>query len=214
MSEIRPEQIPTTLMQPAMDAGHPPDAAPCALPGWEPMKGVTPDGRIVDLTVEQARTVRLVGEWARNRHPVPVVLPNMGRAGGKSVILATVARYDALGWPADLPEPPAKQPAWDACPKSEAKDGAHSLVWYDHGGQCSWCGNVAERCPDCGVILTMHHSPGCSLPCGRCAERLSFDSGDLERYIAAAKRIQEDFAAKVGAMLPDGFYVSFGERAR
>jgi hypothetical protein len=25
MSEIRPEQIPTTLMQPAMDAGHPPD---------------------------------------------------------------------------------------------------------------------------------------------------------------------------------------------
>ena len=74
-----------------------------ALPGWEPMKGVTPGGRIVNLTAGQARTVRFVGEWARNRHPVPVVLPNMGRAGGKSVTLATIARYDALGWPDDLP---------------------------------------------------------------------------------------------------------------
>ena len=25
------------------------------------------------------------------------------------------------------------------------------------------------RCPECGIPLTMHHDPGCSQPCGRCA---------------------------------------------
>ena len=28
---------------------------------------------------------------------------------------------------------------------------------------------ATARCPECSMPLTMHHDPGCSQPCGRCA---------------------------------------------
>jgi hypothetical protein len=66
------------------------------------MRGVTPDGRIVELTPDQALLVLAIGQWATANKQI--VLPMASRGDGKSVILATVAEYDKRGWPDDLPE--------------------------------------------------------------------------------------------------------------
>jgi hypothetical protein len=222
MSEIRPEQIPTDLKRPAMDAGYPPDADPAPWPQQATVYGCPLSGCKWSHT--EPHPTQYGGEGATIEECVTNTL-RVHFAEVEAVVQAHLETHPLLEWVQEVtrlrdqiastaPAAPVKRPAWDACVKSEGEGGGHSLGWYDFpGGACSWCGNVAERCPDCGVILTMHHDPMCSQPCGKCAERLSFGPGDLERYIAAAKRMQEDFAAKVSAMLPAGFYISFGERA-
>jgi hypothetical protein len=65
------------------------------------VKGVTPDGEVIELTEKQAAIVRDVRRWALG-HGI-LALPHMARQSGKSVIMATVAEYDARNWPEDLP---------------------------------------------------------------------------------------------------------------
>lgn len=64
------------------------------------MKGITPAGEIIELTPLQADLVNDVRRWARSDSIL--ALPHIGRQGGKSVILSTVAEYDKRGWPKDL----------------------------------------------------------------------------------------------------------------
>jgi hypothetical protein len=55
------------------------------------------------------------------------------------------------------------------CPKSQLESGEHELDYYDpEQGTCPWCGKTAERCPECSVLLELHHDPGCTQPCARC----------------------------------------------
>lgn len=56
------------------------------------MKGWTPDGTEVELAPQQEIVVREILAWD-GKHGVHFV--QMGRQGGKSVIIATAARYDA-----------------------------------------------------------------------------------------------------------------------
>lgn len=66
------------------------------------MRGITPEGRIIELTPKQKAIVNDVRGWALG-HGI-LTLPYIGRQGGKSVLLATVAEYDKRGWPEDLEE--------------------------------------------------------------------------------------------------------------
>jgi hypothetical protein len=68
---------------------------------------------------------------------------------------------------------PVPLPKWDACPASQLEDGTHDPAWYDRDGTCPWCGETSKRCEECGVITTMHHDPGCTRPCERCAAELT-----------------------------------------
>jgi hypothetical protein len=56
------------------------------------MKGWTPNGTEVELAPQQEIAVREILSWD-GTHGVTLI--QMGRRGGKSVILATVNRYDA-----------------------------------------------------------------------------------------------------------------------
>jgi hypothetical protein len=59
------------------------------------------------------------------------------------------------------------------CPKSELASGEHELGFYDPTrGTCSWCGQAAARCPECGTLAGLHHDPACTRPCGPCEDRL------------------------------------------
>lgn len=55
------------------------------------MKGWTPTGTEVELAPQQEIAVREILAWD---HEHAVLLVTLGRGGGKSVIIATVARYD------------------------------------------------------------------------------------------------------------------------
>lgn len=77
------------------------------------MRGTTKDGRVITLSPQQERLTRAIREWATGRPNINVMLPFLGRQGGKSTLLATWAAYDELGWPDDLPE---EGPAADAEP--------------------------------------------------------------------------------------------------
>lgn len=72
------------------------------------MKGRDGCGNEIELTPGQEIYVRLVRDWAQGFGML--VLPYMGRQGGKSVLLATVAEYDRRGWPEDLEETPQYGP--------------------------------------------------------------------------------------------------------
>jgi hypothetical protein len=56
------------------------------------VKGWAPDGTPVTLLPWQEEAVRALLAW---NHETTVVLAARGRGGGKSVVLHTVARYDA-----------------------------------------------------------------------------------------------------------------------
>lgn len=59
------------------------------------MKGWTPDGTEVELAPQQEIAVREILAWDGDHN---VTLVPMGRQGGKSVILATVNRYELARW--------------------------------------------------------------------------------------------------------------------
>jgi hypothetical protein len=63
-------------------------------------------------------------------------------------------------------------PEWSVlpkCPCSQLPTGEHELSFYDTvQGKCSWCDQTAVRCPECLVLLGLHHDPGCSHPCEAC----------------------------------------------
>lgn len=57
------------------------------------MIGWTPAGEEVELTPFQERIVRRAIDWLANGNE-HLIFPAMGRQGGKSIIVATIAEYD------------------------------------------------------------------------------------------------------------------------
>jgi hypothetical protein len=57
------------------------------------VRGWTPAGDEVELTELQERLVRRALDWLAGGQ-FHLIIPSMPRAGGKSVIMATIAEYD------------------------------------------------------------------------------------------------------------------------
>lgn len=68
------------------------------------MRGWTPAGDEVELTAFQERIVKSAIDWlASAGGGSHFILPDIGRHGGKSIIIATIAEYDRRWRGDDLP---------------------------------------------------------------------------------------------------------------
>jgi hypothetical protein len=60
-------------------------------PEGSDLKGIDADGREITLTADQEHAVRAMLTW--HRHGMQVTIPPMGKQGGKTIVMHTVAWY-------------------------------------------------------------------------------------------------------------------------